>query len=58
MPTPPMRARPQSAAQLAARRTRDLIDCGVVADPHAPGAASPGSLPMVWRTTIYNRVWD
>jgi hypothetical protein len=53
-----MRARPQSAAQLAARRTRDLIDCGVVADPHAPGAASPGSLPMVWRTTIYNRVWD
>jgi len=44
--------------ELFGRVTRELVERGVVADPHAPGNPSPGSLPMVWRTSIYNRVWQ
>jgi hypothetical protein len=37
--------------------TRDLVAAKLVADPRAPGAATPGSLGMAWRPDLLQRVW-
>ncbi len=38
--------------------TRELVEQGVIEDPYAEGAASPGSIPAVWRATIYHFDWE
>jgi hypothetical protein len=34
--------------------TRQLVARGVVANPHAPGALSPGSIGMTWGMSVYD----
>lgn len=39
--------------ELFGATTRELVKTGVVADPRASGVASPGSVPLLWRMSLY-----
>jgi hypothetical protein len=38
--------------------TRDLVAEGMIEDPRGPNAVWPGSIPAVWRTSIYHHAWQ
>ena len=40
--------------ELFGRATRELVQTGLVADPYADGQASPGSISLLWRTSLYD----
>lgn len=42
--------------ELFGATTRELVKTGLVSDPRAEGAASPGSKPLLWRKTLYDLV--
>jgi hypothetical protein len=37
--------------------TRELAEKKVIADPYAPGSSSKGSIPALWRTSVYHHDW-
>lgn len=39
--------------ELFGATTRELVQARVVADPRVSGAASPGSVPLLWRMSLY-----
>jgi hypothetical protein len=38
--------------------TRDLVAEGLMEDPRGPNAVWPGSIPAVWRTSLYHHAWQ
>jgi hypothetical protein len=38
--------------------TRDLVSEGLIEDPRGPNAVWPGSIPIVWRTSLYHHAWQ
>lgn len=40
--------------ELFGATTRELVRAGVIADPYAAGQASPGSISLLWRASLYH----
>jgi hypothetical protein len=38
--------------------TRDLAASGMIDDPRGGGTPWPGSIPVVWRTSLYRHQWQ